>query len=65
MACTFASPCLSHEPKAKAGTMAIAKPLPPKEKEIYELNSDENFSFIKTAKTSKVVVYFHFFILAM
>jgi hypothetical protein len=45
--------------------MAIAKPLPPKDKEIYELNSDEIFSFIKTAKTSKVVVYFHFFILAM
>jgi hypothetical protein len=45
--------------------MAIAKPLLPKEKDIYELNSDENFSFIKTAKTSKVVVYFHFFILAM
>ncbi len=45
--------------------MPLARPVPPKEKEIYELNSDEDFSAIKIAKISKLVVYFHFLILAM
>ncbi len=45
--------------------MALAKHVRPKEKEIYQLNSDEDFSSIRTAKTSKAVVYFHFLILAM
>ncbi len=65
MACTFVSPCLGREPKAKVAIMALAKHVRPKEKEIYQLNSDEDFSSIRTAKTSKAVVYFHFLILAM
>jgi hypothetical protein len=56
---------LGHKPKARVATMAFVRPVPPKEKEIYELNSDEDFSSIITTKTSKVVVYFHFLILAM
>jgi hypothetical protein len=39
--------------------MPLARPIHPKEKEIYELNSNEDFSSIKIAKTS------NFFILAM
>jgi hypothetical protein len=45
--------------------MPLARPIPPKEKEIYELNSDGDFSSIRTTKTSKLNVYFHFLILAM
>ncbi len=45
--------------------MSLARPVSPKEKEIYELNSDEDFSFIRTAKIGKLNVYFHFLILAM
>ncbi len=41
--------------------MPLARPIFPKEKEIYQLNNDEDFSFVKIAKTSNLVVYFHFF----
>jgi hypothetical protein len=37
--------------------MSLARPIPPKEKEIYELNSDENFSSIRTAKIGKLDVF--------
>ncbi len=40
--------------------MPPTRPIPPKEKEIYELSNDEDFSSIRIAKTSKLVVYFHF-----
>jgi hypothetical protein len=40
--------------------MPLARPIFPKEKEIYQLNNDEDFSFVKIAKTSNLVVYFHF-----
>ncbi len=36
-----------------------------KEKEIYELSNNEDFSFVKIAKIGKLVVYFHFLILVM
>jgi hypothetical protein len=50
-------------PKKPMG-IPLARPIPPKEKEIYELNSDGDFSSIRTTKT-RLNVYFHFFILAM
>jgi hypothetical protein len=34
-------------------------------KEIYELNNDEIFSSTRIAKTSKLIIYFHFLILVM
>jgi hypothetical protein len=36
-----------------------------KDMEIYELNNNEFFSFVRIAKTFKVVVHFHFLILVM
>jgi hypothetical protein len=45
--------------------MPPVRPIFFKEKEIYELRNDEDFSSIKTAKTSKLGVYFHFSILVM
>ncbi len=34
-------------------------------KEIYELNNNEIFSSTRIAKTSKLIIYFHFLILVM
>jgi hypothetical protein len=45
--------------------MPLTRPILPKEKEIYELSSNEDFSFVKIAKIGNLVVYFHFFILVM
>ncbi len=45
--------------------MPHARPIPPKEKETYELSNDEDFSFVRTAKIGKLAVYFHFLILVM
>jgi hypothetical protein len=45
--------------------MPLRRPVLFKEKEIYELKNDEDFSSIKIAKKSKLGVYFHFSILVM
>jgi hypothetical protein len=42
--------------------MPPASPIPLKEKEIYELNIDEDFSSIKIAKIGRLAMYFHFLI---
>jgi len=46
-------------PKKPMG-MPLARPIRPKEKKIYELNNDEDCSYIKTAKIGKLAIYFHF-----
>jgi len=46
--------------------MPHARLIPLKEKEIYELNNDEDFSFVKIVKLGKLAMCFHFlFILIM
>jgi len=40
--------------------MPPARPIPLKEKETYELNNNEDFSFVKTVKIGKLAMYFHF-----
>jgi hypothetical protein len=42
--------------------MPHARPVSPKEEEIYELSNDEIFSFFRIAKTSKLAMYIHFLI---
>jgi hypothetical protein len=51
-----------HHLRTRVG-MPLRRPVTPKEKEIYELNNDEDFSSIRITKISKLVVYFHFLIL--
>jgi hypothetical protein len=45
--------------------MPNARPVLPKEKEIYELNNDEKFSYVRTAKIGKLAMYCHFLIVVM
>jgi len=61
------SPKRSAPPKNQKQLMGmfLRRPIPFKEKEIHELSSDEDFFYVKIAKTGKLVVYFHFLILPM
>jgi len=40
--------------------MPLARLIPLKEKKIYDLNNNEDFSFVKTVKIGKLTMYFHF-----
>jgi hypothetical protein len=45
--------------------MPLARPIPLIENEIYELNNNEDFLFVKTTKIGRLAMYFHFLILLM
>jgi hypothetical protein len=45
--------------------MLLASPIPLKDKEIYELNINEDFSTIKITKIGRLAMYFHFLILLL
>jgi hypothetical protein len=44
---------------------SLARPIPPKEKEVYELSNDEFFSLVRIIRASKLAFYSNILILPM